>query len=107
MSDDNRTQFNDITRKVLELLTRSCPVPTRVDAAALGLPEGEWNQEERGAFTVSNRTYKRTPEEVFLNLSLQWLEAEGYVRSGGGREHYVATMKLLTLYNQVPNALSS
>lgn len=107
MSEDNRAQFNNLTRKILDLLILACPAPVRLDAKALGLPEGAFVEGEANAFSGVNRSYKTTPEEVFLKHCLIWLEHEGLIKASGERERFVATMKSLALYGQLPSALQS
>ncbi|CAI8988849.1 hypothetical protein [Pseudomonas chlororaphis] len=104
MSSDNREQFHDLTRKILELLVAACPMPVKINADTFGFPKGSFNETQANGFIAFSGSYIETPEEEFLDRTLQWLTAEGFIRAGES-EHYVATLQTLKRFNSVPNTI--
>lgn len=102
MSTDNKKQFNELTGKILSILVDACPRQVELDADALQLDKGFFET----TTGIIGGFYKATPEEEFLADTLQWLTAEGLIRPGNQRDHYVATLQTLKLYGSVPNALA-
>jgi hypothetical protein len=104
MSTDTKTQFNLLTRKIIELLVSACPAAIKITGETFELPKGKMEEVSISGLFASG-FYSESPEEEFLGSTLRWLQDEGYIRSPAS-DHYVATLKALTLAGAIPNALS-
>ena len=95
MSQDNIDQFNDVVSTTFALLYEEFPVPTDL-AMDHYIAEESWAADD----------------ETFVNGTLQWLEAEGYIRAGGFGSpllvlNVVLTHKGLMALRAVPDVIES
>lgn len=89
----NAERFNLLIGKIQEKLLESCPVPIELPSSAFGMESGNYD----------GLHYFRSSDEVFLEATLQWLAAEGFIR--GNNDEYVITHKGLELCGGLPNRL--
>ncbi|QZD72867.1 hypothetical protein [Pseudomonas sp. 3-2] len=104
MSTDNKSQFNLLTRKVIEMLVEACPVSVEITAETFSLPEGQYDSSSSSDVFITG-FYTPSAEEHLLNSTLKWLADEGFIRETA-TDQYVATLRTLKLYDAIPSALS-
>lgn len=90
----NIERFNVLIGLIMERLIEACPVPMELSAEDFGLQTGKWVELH----------YSLSGDETFLNLALQWLASEGFIR---GERAFVVTLKGLELYGRVPSRLQA
>lgn len=90
----NIEQFNVLVGQIMETLIEACPVSTQFSPEDFGLQSGQWLE---GGYTL-------TDDEIILNSTLTWLEAEGFIR---GKQEFVITYKGLELWGRIPNKLQA
>lgn len=93
--ENNLERFNQLTKGIFDRLVEACPVPLELKAEDFGLEPGEY---------TSSGMYSYSGDEIFLTSTIKWLEAEGYIRSAGGK--HTATLETLRHLGRIPNVLS-
>ena len=106
MSNDNKAKFNEFARKILDALVEACPMSVELTAETLDLQKGHAEKASTSGIMGTMAFYSYSPDEQLLNSTLEWLDAEGFVRTAS-RDHYVATLQTLKIYNAVPHAVST
>lgn len=101
MSTDYKKQFNALVGKILTRVVDACPAQVDLSAKAFGI-----NTDKLDATQVAKDLEKAKLKKKFLEDTLQWLVAEGFIRAGSSTDHYVATFQSLKLYNAQPNVLN-
>ncbi|MFL1515306.1 hypothetical protein [Pseudomonas prosekii] len=106
MSEASAVEFNELVSKILDLAVTGCPVSVEITTETFELPKGDYEKSQPTGIFGALGFYNATPEEVLLNSTLQWLVAEGFLRTGEDN-FYVATLQTLKLRGAVPNTLSA
>lgn len=106
MSEDNKANFDEIVRKVLEMVTNAFPLQVKITGETFNLQKGEYEDqpESIGGMGVIRDYYPSAEEKKLSNL-LDSLVAEGFIKAGE-QDHYVATLQSLKRHNLVSNVSS-
>jgi hypothetical protein len=100
MSTDYKKQFNALVGKILKRVVDACPAHVDLSAKVFGI-----DADKLDATQVAKDLEKAKLQKKFLEDTLQWLVAEGFIRAGNSTDHYVATLHSLKLYDAIPNTL--
>lgn len=100
MAETKKIEFTNLVNIVLDTLVCSCPLPLTLTVETFNLPKGSYEVNLHPTPYIGGH-YNQTPEEKYLESTLEWLLAEGFIRKLDTNE-YVATLKTLQLYEWSP-----